>query len=42
MAIRPCMDGSALVDIGKANETGGQATAKALAEKVIDSAYGSN
>lgn len=30
----------ALVDIGKANATGGQAAAKALAEKVIDAAYG--
>lgn len=30
----------ALIDIGKAYETGGQAAAKALAEKVIDTAYG--
>lgn len=30
----------ALVDISKTNETEGQAAAKALAEKVIDSAYG--
>jgi len=30
----------ALLDISKANDTGGQAAAKALAEKVIDTAYG--
>lgn len=30
----------ALIDINTANETGGQAVAKALAEKVIDAAYG--
>lgn len=30
----------ALVDVSKTNETQGQAAAKALAEKVIDSAYG--
>lgn len=29
----------ALLDISKANDTGGQAAAKALAEKVIDTAY---
>ena len=38
---RAGVGGGSLLDIGAANAQGGQAAAKALAEKVIDTAYGS-